>query len=142
MLNFSKIIRIVTHVVVTAIALLVFYYLKYRPIRNECQATKAANIELRKQVEAKDLIIDAVWTEYYKLAKVPRYSIDQHLDRIKVKRNASLDFVPAAAMTITDSVKLQEGDSIIVNTKMLRQAQHDSAKYRQHWWQFWRKRKK
>lgn len=135
MTNLKTIVQILTHLAAVVVALTAFYYLKYRPVRNEYQSAKALEQELRKQVKAKDLIIDAVWSEYYKLAKVPRYSIDQRLDRIKVKRNSSLEFIPNVAMTITDSVKLYEGDSVIIKPP------DDSSKYRHRWWQLWKKRK-
>lgn len=135
MLNFRKIIRIVTHVVVAVVALLVFYYLKYRPIRNEYQAIKAVNISQKKQLENKDTLIAVMRKEYNTLARVPRYAIDQHLDRIKVKRNSSIEFVPTAAVVVADSANLNKGDSIVINIGAENETQ------RKHWWQFWKSNK-
>ncbi len=96
----------------------VMYYAKYRPLRKKSDGLEATNKQLKKQLAEKDTIISIVWNNYTELAKMPKYQIDQHLDRIKVKRGSKLNFAPNALMSVVDSVApLMQGDSIIINTK-------------------------
>ncbi len=135
--NLNALLKVATHSFVALVVLLGFYYLKYRPKRTVAQEAVAVNAELRKQMVEKDTVIARFSREYFKLAKIPRYSIDQHLDRIKVKRNSKLEFVPTSAMVITDTLKTQGNDSLILDQRFLK----DTIKQRNHWWQFWRKKR-
>ncbi len=128
----------ITHLLFAIIVLTGFYYLKYRPVRNKCQKTAAANIELRKQIGKQDTIISVVWERYYRLASQPRYQIDQHLDRIKIKRGSTLEFVPNAIMQVQDSLQFNLSDSIKLQIPIVDTL---NEKYRSHWWQFWRKKR-
>lgn len=91
------------------------YYVKYRPVRNELISLRATNKELKKNLETQKFMKSLILEEYAKLANLPRYQIDQHLDKIKIKRGSSLDFSPDAMLTVLDSVKsINEGDSTTI----------------------------
>ncbi len=134
--NLNALLKIVTHSFVALVVLLVFYYLKYRPKRTVAQEAVAVNAELRKQMVEKDTVIARFSREYFKLAKIPRYKIDQSLEGLKVKRNSKLEFVPTAAMDITDTLKTEGNDNIILKQSPL----VETKNYRKHWWQVWKKR--
>ncbi len=131
----KMIVLAITHLLVAVIVFMGFYYLKYRPTRNANERLTATNVELRKQCKTKDIIINSVWEKYYQLAGMPRYQIDNHLDRIKVKRGSKLEFVPSSLMMIQDSLKLKEGDSIILQNRTILPLNDQ-----RHWWQFWKER--
>lgn len=147
MRNLTQLLKLATHLVAVLIAITGFYYLKYRPVRNAYYVEKATNIELQKQLQARDNALSFISLKYYELAGMPRYQIEQHLDRIKVKRNSSLEFVPNAIMKIADSLSSIESlaykDSLIINTDIQSIEQQEAVKdYRHRWWQFWKKRDK
>ncbi len=86
----------------------VVYYGKYRPIRNKAISLKSENDRLKKD-------LSAVWKSYVKIANIPRYKIDQHIDGLKLKHGSQLTFTPDALMSLTDSVKpLSVEDSIVL----------------------------
>ncbi len=129
------ILLIITHLGFASGVLFWFYREKYEPQKTEATKASATIKELRERIVVQDTIIARKDREYAELAKIPRYKIDQYLRGVKAKRGGKVEFVPSAVMKITDSLKLQEGDSIILQPKPF-----SEVKYRRHWWQYWRKK--
>ncbi len=134
MRNLNAILKIARYTVVAVVVFIAFYYLKYRPTRNKYHAVKSANVQLQKQLQEKDKTIKAVWLKYYELSKMPRYQIDQHLEKIKVKKGSKFDFIPKAIIEIKDSTKTTEIDSLIIKRKSAVPVENKQRR----WWQFWK----
>ncbi len=88
----------------------VVYYGKYRPLRNRAISLESENKQLREH-------LSILYKDYVEMANTPRYKIDQHLDRIKIKKGSKLNFAPDALMQVVDSMKSNNVDSVVLPQK-------------------------
>ncbi len=114
----KKAVYVIIAVVLFAAGGGTMYYVKYRPLRKESNKLEATNKLQKKQLAEKDTIISVVWRNYVELAKMPKYQIDQHLGKVKMRHGSRFNFAPNALMSVVDSVApLMQGDSITLELK-------------------------
>ncbi len=93
-----KFLKYGKYIVIALLVATVFYYVKYKPVRNKYIATKAVNIELVKENTRLFIQVDSLNCVIERLARKPTYDVKQYIRGVKVKHGGSLMFTPESIL--------------------------------------------